>query len=94
MKARLVMLLLFPLVLFAITLSLVSYIAHIINNPSKSLRIAVQADEMGNVALNGRKNESLSYRAALAMVAKRRWGCVMCRLLDAVSPHHCEDQLP
>jgi hypothetical protein len=87
------MLLLFPLVLFAIAIGVLSYLAHIIDNPAKSLNIAVQADEMGNVALNGRLNQSLSYRAALAMVAKKRWGCWLCACLDAVVPNHCKDQL-
>jgi hypothetical protein len=93
MKARLVMLALFPLVLFGILVAVVSYLAHIVDNPAKSLNIAVQADEMGNVAINGRFNQTLSYRAALAMLAKKRWGCWLCEALDVVVPNHCEDQL-
>lgn len=93
MKARLVMLLLLPVVLFGIAIIVLSYLAHIVNNPTKSLDIAKMVDQTGNVALNGRMEQTLSYRAALAMKANKRWGCVLCKALDMFVPNHCENQL-
>lgn len=37
--------------------------------------------------------ESLSKRAAKARNKGRRWGCVLCRLLDAVARDHCTKAL-
>lgn len=93
MKRRLIVLSLFPLVGLAAAYAMLRYLLCVVRAPEKALRIAVQVDEAANVALNGRDNETVSLRAAKARVAGRRWGCVLCRLLDAVAPHHCEDQL-
>jgi hypothetical protein len=91
LKARLVMLLLIPLVVFANVLVWVSYLAHIVDNPAKSLAIALMMDQAGNVAINGRVDQSLSQRADIAWKAGKRWGCILCKLLDWVQKNHCED---
>lgn len=50
-------------------------------------------DAGGNVATGGAWNESISERAAKARNAGRRWGCVLCALLDSAFPGHCDDTL-
>lgn len=50
-------------------------------------------DETCNTDANGRVNETISKRAALAQQRGTRWGCVLCKLLDAVQTNHCENAL-
>ncbi len=45
------------------------------------------------VFLFGTSNETISERAAKARNAGRRWGCILCRLLDDVNPGHCDRAL-
>lgn len=51
--------------------------------------IVVGADVALNVLLRGRV-ELISARAARARDKGTRWGCVLCRWLDAVDPGHCD----
>ena len=53
------------------------------------LGIALSIDDAANVALNGRLGQSISSRAAVAWKAGKPWGCILCKLLDDVSPNHC-----
>lgn len=64
-----------------------------ITNPAKALAIAFQVDEMANVAANGKRNTTISARAARAALANRRWGCVLCKALDDIVPDHCKNSL-
>lgn len=59
--------------------------------PDKAKDIAVALDRAGNAAINGNNTETISSRANRARTEGRRWGCVLCRLLDALSPNHCRD---
>ncbi len=43
-----------------------------------------------NVAANGHEDETISSRAARARDGRRRWGCLLCRLLDALDSGHCD----
>jgi len=92
-KSRLTLLLLFPMIAAGAALALVRYLLCVFRVPAKGMRIAVEIDEAVNVAANGRSDETVSLRAAKAQVAGRRWGCVLCRLMDVVAPGHCADQL-
>lgn len=93
MKARWMVLALYPLVALAAGYALLRYLLCVVRAPEKALRIAVQMDEAANVALNGRTNQTISLRAAFAWRAGRPWGCVLCKLLDAVAPGHCAAQI-
>lgn len=53
-------------------------------------RIALAWDQLANAAFGGSEDETISSRAGRARRAGRRWGCVLCRLLDALDPGHCE----
>ncbi|MCW5319622.1 hypothetical protein D5039_00030 [Verminephrobacter aporrectodeae subsp. tuberculatae] len=49
-------------------------------------------DQALNAALVGRagsEDETVSSRAAKAAGRGRRWGCLVCRLLDRIDPGHC-----
>jgi hypothetical protein len=52
-----------------------------------------------DVALNvilfaSRDVETLSRRAAKAKLKGKRWGCVLCGLLDRIAADHCTKSLP
>lgn len=53
--------------------------------------ILLAFDRLGNVATNGDWRETISARANRARREGRRWGCVLCRLLDWVQKDHCKD---
>lgn len=57
------------------------------------LNILIALDVLANAILFGRKHETLSKRAAQARDKGQRWGCLLCRLLDAVDRGHCDDAL-
>lgn len=50
-------------------------------------------DETGNTLAGGSPNETISERAAKARKAGRRWGCVLCGLLNRINPGHCDRAL-
>lgn len=55
--------------------------------------IAVALDQVANAVLGGYPDETVSIRAAFARNKGQRWGCVLCKLLDFVHPHHCSRSL-
>lgn len=59
----------------------------------KTLRIPynlfVAFDQVLNVLLLGEPHETVSLRAAKAREDGQRWGCVLCRILDALHKQHC-----
>ncbi len=54
--------------------------------------LVVLADVLINWLLF-RRVRTVSATAAEARDAGRRWGCVLCRWLDAVDPGHCDNAL-
>lgn len=54
--------------------------------------VAVANDQALNAALVGRsgsEDETISSRAGKAAQSGRRWGCILCRMLDWFDPGHC-----
>ena len=54
--------------------------------------VAVANDQVLNAALVGRsgsEDETISSRAGKAAQSGRRWGCILCRVLDWFDPGHC-----
>lgn len=90
---RLGLVLLSPLLALALIYTALRYLTCIIGNPAKAWNIALMIDETANVDANGRVDETISARAAKAMLAKRRWGCVLCWILDRVQTNHCQNAL-
>ncbi len=68
-------------------------LGHALVGSDRAWPVAVANDQTLNAALVGRagaEDETLSSRAAKAQRAGRRWGCVLCRLLDHLDPGHCD----
>lgn len=53
-------------------------------------RIAVGIDNAVSACFGGDGRTTISTRAARARASGARWGCVLCRVLDALDPDHCE----
>lgn len=56
---------------------------------ARAWRMIVAFDRVGNAALGGSDRETISSRANRARAGQRRWGCVLCKVLDWLSPGHC-----
>lgn len=57
---------------------------------ARAWRLAVAHDQLANTAFGGNEDETISSRAGKAARDGRRWGCVLCKLLDRLDPGHCE----
>ncbi|MGY6240529.1 hypothetical protein ACW910_24105 (plasmid) [Burkholderia ambifaria] len=57
------------------------------------LNFAIWLDEGVNTIFGGSPNETVSERAAKARNAGRKWGCVLCRMLNWINPGHCDNAL-
>lgn len=87
---RLALLLIFPLLVFGCVFSMLRYLTCIAMNTDKAWRIAFQLDEMANVGANGKQNTTISARAARARNAGKKWGCILCKVLDKAQKDHCD----
>lgn len=63
-------------------------------SPARYLfNILVWLDQGLNTLLAGNPDETLSSRAHKAMLKAertgKRWGCILCALLDKIDPGHC-----
>lgn len=90
---RLALIVLYPLLLIGLFYTALRYLMCVIGNPAKAWNVAKMIDETCNVDANGRVNQTISARAAIAKNAGRRWGCILCRLLDWIQTNHCTDAL-
>lgn len=52
-------------------------------------RVFLATSQLLNALLGGDEDETLSSRAGKARARGRRWGCVLCRVLDALDKDHC-----
>lgn len=59
-------------------------------NGRRAWTLAVAYDQLANAAFGGSEDETISSRAGRARRQGKRWACVLCRLLDALDPGHCE----
>jgi hypothetical protein len=55
----------------------------------RAFEIIKSYDRLGNAVTNGKATDFISTRAHIARAKKRRWGCVLCRILDAIEEDHC-----
>lgn len=53
------------------------------------LNLLILLDEIGNTLTGGDPGETISSRAGKAMQAGKRWGCVLCKVLDLFQRDHC-----
>lgn len=60
---------------------------------NRAWSLAIAHDQLANTAFGGDEDETISSRAGKAARAGKRWGCVLCRLLDKFDPGHCEKSI-
>jgi hypothetical protein len=87
---RLALLLLLPLLILGCAWSMWRYLWSVVTNPAKAWNIAYLVDELANVGANGKPNTTISARSARARNAGRRWGCVLCKVLNWFQANHCD----
>jgi hypothetical protein len=90
MKARLILLCFVPLCALASALAGIRMLWSIAVAPERARILAVAFDELGNSAINGNTGETISSRAGRARRAGRRWGCILCGVLERLDPGHCD----
>ena len=56
-------------------------------------RVAVAIDQLFNALLGGDEDETISSRAEKARRKGKRWGCVLCRILDWLDKDHCTNSI-
>ena len=77
--------------LMALAGNLIALGAAIIGS-NRAWPVAVANDQALNAALvgvAGSEDETVSSRAGKAASKGKRWGCILCRLLDKIDPGHC-----
>lgn len=89
MKTRVALLALWLLCQIANVVAGVWMLLAALAGSSRAWRLAASYDQLANTAFGGDEDETISSRAYKASVAGRRWGCVLCRLLDWFEPGHC-----
>jgi len=90
---RLALIVLSPILALGLVYIAILYFLFTFLNPEKALNIALMIDEASNVSANGRVDETISARAAKAQIAGKKWGCVLCKILDAIQKDHCTNAL-
>lgn len=65
-------------------------LASAIAGSDRAFRVAVSNDQTLNAALDGSEDETISSRAGKAAREGKRWGCILCRLLNVFDNDHCQ----
>lgn len=89
LKTRLALAALIPALAIAPLVGLARYLWCVLFSPQRAWQIAIGFDQLVNVAANGDVDETISSRAHRARTEGRRWGCVLCGLLDKFDRDHC-----
>lgn len=90
MKAALVWLLIGALVLLTLPIVVPLWGVQAFAGSRRAVKAATAYDQLWNALLGGHEDETISSRAAKARAAGRRWGCVLCRIVDAIDRDHCD----
>jgi len=93
LKQRLTMLAIWVLCLAASVIASLWMLAAIVTGSRRAWRLAVAHDQLANAAFGGHEDETISSRAGKAARQRKRWACVLCRLLDRLDPNHCEKSI-
>ena len=56
-------------------------------------KILIALDEVVNALTNGNPHETVSARAARARNAEKKWGCILCKILDWIDKSHCDNAI-
>lgn len=90
MKNRLILLILYPLCILVSLFAAIRTLYAIFTNPQRAWVMLIAHDQLANAAANGDPDETGSSRAARARREGRRWGCILCRILDTIEKDHCK----
>jgi hypothetical protein len=90
-KSRLASIGLFAVCLLGMVVIIPMHLFWALFKPERAIGIAAQIDRAANGALRGNPRETISSRANRARVHRKRWGCLLCNLLDWFKEGHCED---
>lgn len=71
-------------------LAMVQMFWSILVGSPKAWRQAKAFDRVANAATGGQDTETISSRAHRAVQEERRWGCILCSLLDRFEKDHCK----
>lgn len=91
MKKRLIIIFLLLLCQVVAMIAPIRALFAVINNPKRAFYILLGYDLLGNVTLNGEPREYISTRAYRSRKENTRWGCILCKLLDAIEEDHCRN---
>lgn len=91
MRGRLASILLFAACVLGLFVIVPLHLMWAVAKPERAQGIAAQIDRAANGALRGNPRETISSRANRAKVQGRRWGCLLCWVLDWFKEGHCED---
>lgn len=83
--------LLFGSILMALAGNMIAMGAAVIGS-NRAWPVAVANDQVLNAALvgvAGSEDETVSSRVGKAASEGKRWGCILCRLMDKIDPGHC-----
>jgi len=92
-KRRVLLLVLWALCQVASAVAALWMLASILAGGTRVWTIAVAYDQLANAAFGGDEDETISSRAGKARRRGKRWACLLCRLLDALDPDHCEKSI-
>lgn len=89
MKNRIALLFLWQLCVIAGVVSSLQMLWSVLVGSPKAWRLAKAFDRVGNAATGGSDKETVSSRANQARLEGRRWGCLLCKILDRFEKDHC-----
>lgn len=78
------------LILICVPLAMLRMLFCIATNQDKAFIQAKGFDRVGSAMTNGSDDEYISTRAYEAMIKRKRWGCILCRMLDYLEREHCK----
>lgn len=68
-------------------------LAAIAAGSQRAWHLAIAYDQLANASFGGDPDETISSRAGKAARRGRRWGCLLCRVLDVFDREHCEKSI-
>ena len=93
MKTRAALLTLWALCQLAHVVAAVWMLCAALAGSPRAWRLAVSYDQLANTAFGGDEDETISSRAYKAKLKGKRWGCVLCRILNWLDKNHCENSV-
>lgn len=79
--------------LFFVLWLLPSTLYRAVVNKHRAWRVLVGLDVAANMVFNDDEIQTISKRAALARNTGKKWGCILCKLLDTADKDHCNKSI-